>query len=342
MGLEHSGNSFLPRPLEQFANYIKAQKEIKSAEIASRTQRFVVGGLMTLIPNEVRESGFLENPNFFGVVDNLILFQGTFNDRLDYSLSHNETVQKGIGVVEARETKFYEKLKKSLTALNPLEANRLSGLVQDYIGETECIEKSIRAGATIPTVAKALEYRRLVNMILECATISVILGEQRTSPYTKHIEAENLSWENIYQKYSWIFEGVALTVTERAIIVMERVAAAAQIGDDWHGIDLDKRLNVPSIAIAALNYHNENKKEAKNDLNSLERHFIKEAKKYGLNPLAAEGVTFGLKFSCGLVKNCLNFAKRHHTSLLENEWYQSVWVKAEMLRRERDYIEGKL
>ena len=87
---------------------------------------------------------------------------------------------------------------------------------------------------------------------------------------------------------------------------------------------------------------NENKKEAKNDLNSLERHFIKEAKKYGLNPLAAEGVTFGLKFSCGLVKNCLNFAKRHHTSLLENEWYQSVWVKAEMLRRERDYIEGKL
>jgi len=28
--------------------------------------------------------------------------------------------------------------------------------------------------------------------------------------------------------------------------------------------------------------------------------------------------------------------------LLENEWYQSVWVKAEMLRRERDYIEGKL
>jgi len=341
MSSEENNHNFTPAESKQ--NFFRGNKEIEQSAIRSRNVKAMIGGMMTLIPEEVHQSGFLKDEKFIDVLENFADLECTFNDWLDFSLSGKDSLGQETQLANERDTRAKRELDDSLLVLdNPAEAFRIKGLIEDSRRETEIIDNYIRTRGKDISVEESMKYRILAGTIFNCAAVSIILGREKTQQFTSHISDEDLNYENIYKKYEWIFEGRTNNKIERTVVIMERVASFMQIDDDWAGIDIDTALNVPSVAIVALNEFNGDRVKAAEKLKALRASIVEDTKKQGLGLLPTEGLSLATKLLYKASEIVVNATMEHYEFLSKFEKFRDRMGTPTFLQRERAYIRGEL
>ncbi len=213
----------LPGQIKQFNNYRFGREEIKKAGIQSPMIRSVLGGLLTIIPEEVHQSRILERPELSSVAGDLISFQIALNDRLDFALSGRQEIKGLIEKSEEKEKRAREAFDSSARILDdPAKAHWIRSVVDNLVTETEVVEKHIRENGSNLSFADAIKYRRLVNAIASCTVTGVSLGREHLAERLQTINKDDLNWDTIYHKYEWVFGETARNPVEKAVIVMDR------------------------------------------------------------------------------------------------------------------------
>jgi len=329
----------LPGEIKQFNNYRIGREEIKKAGIQSPMIRSILGGLITIIPDEVHQSRILERPELSSVAGDLISFQIALNDRLDFALSSRKDINSIIEVSREKEDRARERLNLSTRILDdPAKAHWIRSAVDNLVTETEVIEKYVRENSSNLSFADAIKYRRLVNAIASCTVTGVLLGREHLAERLQTINKDNLNWDTIYRKYEWVFGNTAKNSVEKAVIVMDRVATAGQIDDDWFGRHIDDLLAIPTPALIAIREANGNEEEAKQKLYQQRKIFIDDARTQGLGMLPVKAVTVGFK-EMQKANRVVTRSARKHYPLLQRFGLTS---KLKLPVRETAYVEGVL
>lgn len=329
----------LPGEIKQFRNYQIGQAEIRKAEIQSPMVRSILGGLLTIIPQEVHQSRILERPELLSVAGDLISFQIALNDRLDFALSGRQDISNLIEESVDKEKRTRERLNSSTRILDdPAKAHWIRSTVDNLITETEVIEKYVRENSSTLSFADAIKYRRLVNAIASCTVTSVLLGREHLAERMQAISEDKLSWDTISRKYDWVFGDSARNPVEKAVIVMDRIATSGQIDDDWFGRHIDELLTIPSPALIAIRNNAGNEEATKQKLYQERKIFIDDARKQGLGMLPVKAVTMGFKEMQKANRVVTRNARKHYP-LLEKFGLTS---KLKLPARETAYVEGVL
>ena len=281
-----------PGEKQQIENFGKNARDIFNIDTDNKFLKLALSGLSTIVPKEVNNSKILENEKLLNVGENLLSFQITLNDRIDFEYSNREDLVEFNEYFWEKEEKAIKRLDSSLQLLDDkAEAFIIRDRINTLVKETEFVEKYIREKGDNITLDDAIEYRRLVNAIAISTLTGILLGQKHLSDMYKTEYQGELSWDKIKEKYQWIFDGNAKNKVQRAVVIMDRIVTVTQIDDDWYGKDIDRLLSIPTIALAAIRQNNGNEAKAKKELNSLRSDYMTEARKQGLAVIPTFGAT---------------------------------------------------
>lgn len=248
----------------------------------------VVKGLYTIVPEEVKSSGFTESKEKVSVANALLNYQVWLNDRIDFTQSGRKDIGDIIGYLKTEEEESRSRLRKTLEQLGSDETN---ALISTTIKEIELAESHFHLFNREPSFDDTERYRNLVNAISNYALSALILGEDKFAD--KRVGSEEpKTWDELHQKYSWIMNSEYSNDSQRAVIIMHKLAMAAQIYDDWKGQHIDRQLGIESFATAALREKGGNKKEAEQFLLSVKDAYEREARELGIGLVPQKGFDF--------------------------------------------------
>ena len=305
-------------------------------------QSLVLRGLYTIIPDNLVASGHLHNPIRMKVIDSLLAYLFRLNDYQDFAGAGRSGLDK-----EAEETKQIVEEKKRALDLNiediPGEEQReeIRRIIDNAVAENIFIERYIRLKRHNLSFDDIEKYRSLINAINNCTTTAIILGSEQLQERLPSIK-EELSWEAIYEKYSWVFGDNYQNNAERAIIIMHNIAMAGQVDDDFYGSHIDKSLNTPSFSSAAMAEHDNDKDKAKEFLNGIKRSCMAKARKVGLGFVETEAIILSLKTLQQIHSFITRMSRRYSKQLGKLGLLDIIATKFGKFVREKAYIEGSL
>jgi hypothetical protein len=273
----------LPSEFRQIGNFLNAKSKLKNVPNLRGSQTTILLGLMTIIPEEVKLSGILENPQRLAVIGAIVNYQIALNDRLDFEGAKRTDISDLMQEARNREVSARTKLDTMLINLPEAESKQAKDGIDVAVGEIEFTEKWIREKRDID------RYRNLVNAALNVATISVLFSREKLPLQEQIGNNENTTIEDLADKYAWVMGDNPSNNVERAVMIMHNVVMAAQIVDDWHGRNIDELLNIPSYASGALKMADGDKKTAKAVLNRKRSEYKAKARALGLGTIATEG-----------------------------------------------------
>ena len=288
----------LPSEVGQLKNFLRAPKIMEGPEnIHSSIVKQILRGLLSIIPEEVERSKFLESPKLQEVVSHLLQLQLALNDRLDFEGAVKPVPSELTVRAQAHERSIRKDLDQSIQCLDdPSVVLFLQKVVQSAVTETEYIEEQARKPHVLSGLEHSIEYRRSVNAVAMCAVCAAIFGKESLGDRMRLIEKSDVNDVKIQEKYAWVFGDRSETAVERAMQAMERLTTVHQIDDDWAGRHIDDRLGVPSIAIAALRDADFDETLAKKTLDRERGNYIQQARQIGLGFLPTHAATAGLQF----------------------------------------------
>ncbi len=288
----------LPSEVGQLKNFLRAPKIMEGAEnIHSSIVKQILRGLLSIIPEEVERSKFLESPKLQEVVSHLLQLQLALNDRLDFEGAIKPVPSELTVRAQAHERSIRKDLDQSIQCLDdPSVVLFLQKVVQSAVTETEYIEEQARKPHVLSGLEHSIEYRRSVNAVAMCAVCAAIFGKESLGDRMRLIEKSDVNDVKIQEKYAWVFGDRSETAVERAMQAMERLTTVHQIDDDWAGRHIDDRLGVPSIAIAAMREADFDETLAKKTLDRERGNYIQQARQIGLGFLPTHAATAGLQF----------------------------------------------
>lgn len=286
----------LPGESGQIENFVRARKEIQDStreKQPNRLQRGILYGLMTLIPDVVRESNYFGDPIRTLVVNNLITLQVRMNDRLDFENAPNSDRFESI-VLETREGEraVREEIGQNIDLLTPPERSaETRRIIDNATREVEFVEAYIAERRGSLSFLDIVRYRNLVNAISCCAVIATMLGPVYFSDRLGSIDSESISWQAVYTKYQWLFDGKPLDLVERTLMVIHNIVMASQVDDDWYGRYIDPILGVSSLyTAAAIETRGGSDPEINMLLQKMKRSYIRHARNLGIGYIPTTAV----------------------------------------------------
>ncbi len=280
-----------PGNIGQIKNFLRVLPEIHDANEISKAQdevsRFqsvilssILYGLGTLIPNEIRASGILTDPNRRKMVRDLLALQVRLNDRVDFSNAHRLEIDELTENAITKEVDAKATLNSSLKKLN---IPQLEMTINNSLKEVETVEAfiALRKGGSFHDIEM---YRNIVNAISNCAVTQAILGPSFLSDRLQPLAPDKMDWQAICEKYMWVLSAEPQNHVERAVQIMHNLGMAAQIDDDWMGRKIDRALGIESFASAAMEEKDQNPEQAKEFLDEIKSAYLTRATKLGLNP----------------------------------------------------------
>lgn len=332
----------MPSEVKQIFNFFEGRKKLKKLPIPSGLTKTILNGLLTLIPEEIHHSKILERPKLTQVVFDLLQYQLRLNDRLDFEGANKEVLINLVEETKSKEKTSYNKLESSVKNLEEKnEAHKVMKLIDQMTLEVEFIEKHVRSESFELTVNSSLEYRRLVNAINNLTVITILFGESFFDGRLKPITKDEMSYQEIQNKYLWMFENNPRNKLERTIMIMERATTIYQIDDDKHGYQIDRLLNIPSIAAGAdkefgLYHMNEM------TLSSLRKRFLKETIDMGLGILPTKGTADGFKMIQWFGEQLIRSSRRNKHLLENTGLMKKISNTSKLPLREKAFIQGKI
>lgn len=276
-----------PGNITQVQNFLKATGEVKIANLeykAGGIQSGILYGLETLIPNEVKASGILTNPDRRRMVDDLLAFQVRLNDRIDFANAHRQETAEFTKDAINKEAEAKIKLDGSLSKVQSPE---LETTIGNAAAEVEVVETYIASRKGNLSFDDIEKYRNIVNAISNCAVTRAILGPNYLTDRLQTLPSDKMNWQGIYEKYRWVLSSDPQNNVERTVQIMHNLGMAGQIDDDWYGRHIDQAMGIESFASAALVEKAHDPKQAKEFLNDIKSAYLAQAKRLGLNPAGA-------------------------------------------------------
>src|ERR1035437_5588556 len=119
----------LPNEREQVINFARARRKLSEAPYKpGYMQKGIILGLMTVLPNEVKSSGILNNPQRMAVVDAFVAYQVRANDRLDFEGAGRNDIGSIIDEAKQKEQLYRGKLDVALQALPESDSGQIAEL----------------------------------------------------------------------------------------------------------------------------------------------------------------------------------------------------------------------
>jgi len=330
------GNRVSREPI-QLARFAKGIQEIHhSPNKPKAPQRGVLSALYTIIPNETRASGILENPQRMSYVDTIIKYQIGLNDRIDFAGSGRNDINDLVEKAEQREGAKKADVLETIGNLPEDEQDRGRASFETSVREVECMENWIRERRDTGHVsfAEVDLYRNIVNAINNVFVTSIIFGPDslhtRTQPLSGTLDAQSVA-----DKYSWVLGDNPQNTIEKAVMIMHNTAMALQVVDDWRGQNIDELLNIPTYASAALSLAANDKSTAHALLWRKKDEYKTKARNLGLSSSALKGamIAFGIGFR---VTQAITHSGR------KSETLKRRLLQRGMPMREQAYIEKRL
>ncbi len=335
-----------PGELEQLLNFFEGRRLIYAARVPHSTVRPVLSGLMSIIPEQVIESRIFQNQQVLAVGKRLFTFQMALNDEIDFRSLDKQALRQA---ASEKVNLTRQALDEEISLLDdPARKLAIKSLIRDYIAETELVEENVRQRAASDATFSfedALQYRRIVNAIASCTVTAVLLGHSyfQDSPFAKmRVEKSVMSWEDVVEKYKWIFSNTPQAAPVlRAVQVMDRIATAAQLDDDLHGRDIDKLLAIPSPVLVALSTL-DSIDDVREMLQAKKDELRDEAKQLGLGILPTMSTTIGFKQMQRVNEFLTKKGRRWYRILAFLENRTPLNFTRRFPPRERAYITGEL
>ena len=329
-----------PGKITQIQKFFKAGSEVKTASLeykASGIQSGILYGLETLIPNEVKASGILTNPERRRMVDDLLAFQIRLNDRIDFANAHKEKTSGFTQDAILKEAKAKIKLDGSL---GKVQSPELETTIENAAAEVEVVEAYIASKKGNLAFDDIEKYRHIVNAISNCAVTRAILGPNYLADRLQTLPADKMSWQGIYEKYRWVLSSDPQNNVERTVQIMHNLGMAGQIDDDWYGRHIDQAMGIESFASAALDEKAHDPEQAKEFLDDIKRAYLAQAKRLGLNPAGAALID-ALQKRMQKVMNWVTRRARYSENTHLKE-YLKTKVAPRMGTREKAFAQGEI
>lgn len=329
-----------PNGHEQVTNFVKGREllhETRKIYSPGRVQTLALAGYLTIAPNEIEKSEFLKSPGRMKLVDILLLHQMAMNDRID--MEGKPGLEKTIAKIKEGEVKAKGFVFEQVEKLPEDERQKTREILENLIKETEFIEGWVRLNKGRLTFDDVEKYRNVVNAIANCGISAIIFGESELGGRMGSIK-EDLSFESVYKKYDWVFLGRDYqNATERAVMISHANIMITQIDDDWLGREIDRSLNIPSFASAALEECSHDEVSAKDFLREVKNGYIAKARNLGLGTLPLYVVEY--------------FSRKYqefNRFLTRSEKFREAMAKIgkedvitdRLHARERAFVEGKI
>jgi len=327
----------LPNEREQLVNFTRARRALSEAPYKpGYLQKGIILGLMTVLPDEVKSSGILNNPQRMAAVDAFGAYQVRANDRLDFEGAGRSDIGNIIDEARQKERLSRFKLDVVLQALPEGDRSQVAEIIDTSLQEVEVVEKWIREKRDSKTLDfTAIDiYRNTVNAIENTSTTAMVLGPSRLSSHTLPIPEQQRDIQSILDKYAWVLGNHPATSAERAVMIMHNLSMAAQVIDDLRGQKIDNLLDIPTYASGAKRLTGGDRKAARAILNAKIVAYKAKARELGLGKLATEG-------SLGIVSTfetvgALVTRKARSSDLMRR------LVGKHLFLRELKYVDGEL
>ncbi len=280
--------SGISREAQQIKRAALTAKEIFiSPHKPARTQSLIIIGFSSVIPEQVRESGILSNPQRIRAVDVAEQYMIALNDRVDIEGAKKADLEDLVADTKQREQRWRSKLDEALTNLPPEERERVRRNVEMGIKEVEFVEDWIRnkrdgEGVNFQDVDI---YRTMVNAISNVALSSLIFGPGSLENRIRPIKG-NMDIQSIIDKYAWVTGRNPQKEIERGVMISHNIAMVVQMMNDWRGRDYDRILNIPSYTLSVLSSVDNNEKMAKVWLDDERDKYMERAADLGIGKLA--------------------------------------------------------
>ncbi|MDO8488426.1 MAG: hypothetical protein Q7S31_03905 [bacterium] len=335
-----SESNEFPGNITQVQNFLKATGEVKIANVeykAGGIQSGILYGLETLIPNEVKASGILTDPDRRKTVDDLLAFQVRLNDRIDFANAHRQETIEFTQDAILKEADAKTKLDASL---RKVQSPELEVTIRDATAEVEAVEAYIASRKGNLSFDDIEKYRNIVNAISNCAVTRAILGPNYLADRLQTLPADKMNWQGIYDKYRWVLSSEPQNNVERTVQIMHNLGMAGQIDDDWYGRHIDQVMGIESFATASLDEKAHNPEQAKEFLDDIKSSYLTQAKRLGLNPAGAALID-GVQKRMQKVMNWVTRKARYSENTHLKE-YLNTKVVPKMGIREKAFARGEI
>lgn len=310
--------------------------------VLDKTPRQFRRGPLWGLASELEASGFINSPEDTHVVNTLGEYQVALNDLFDFRGANRPELDNITSDLEGQATKIKQKLNETIDQI--ADQNKrvdVKNAIENSVIELEFIESYVRSGQIPLTIDNVDKYRNVVNAINEIVDISLVLGIDRFKKRLAPIPKESFSWESIYEKYRWVFEGQYENEPEKYLIMLHNLAMSAQLVDDWHDIEIDRLLGIPSFGVVIIDSFDGNKKQARKNIAKRIRVYKDKAQEICGVGYFSQGLFVS---AVGWFKATSNFALRQakyskNTQIRERF---SRFVKKSLGNREQKYIAGEL
>lgn len=330
-----------PGRLRQIKNFLKGRSEIKHSQTEYKPRAIQSGilyGLETLIPQEIKSSGILQNQDRLRMVDDLLAYQVRMNDRIDFTYSGRNDIADIKAECVNQETQAKINLDLSLGTINSPE---IKTIILNSFKEVEVIEQYIHFKRGRLSFDEVEKYRNLVNAISNCAVTASILGPQsKLLERLKPLSSEDLTWQGIYKKYAWVFDDNSSNNVEKTIMIMHNLGMAGQIDDDWYGKHIDRTLGIDSLANAAMEEKQQNQSQAKEFLDGIKKAYLDKTESLGLSSLGIKIIDTFQKRLQKTMSWCTRKARFSNNQSLSSWLKQNITSK--MGVREKAFADGRL
>ncbi|MEO6509008.1 MAG: hypothetical protein ABIO02_03570 [Patescibacteria group bacterium] len=332
-----------PNELQQLYNFINSAKKITELgdDKPNYIPQAILMGMRTVSPDLVDRSDVLKSPEILKVVDKLVIYQGRMNDYLDFEGSGREELKPIIDTASDLEEKAKMDLDKAIAEVSDSSRREsINILLQNNHDELVIVESQFRTSERSQSYKDADLYRNLVNGIDEMMVAGVILGAEAFPGIQETIASDTLNIETIQRKYRWLIEGTCDTNAERTLALLHNISMAIQIEDDWHDVNVDTLLRVPSMGIAALRENGNNEEKARKFLVQEREKYRQKARSLGGGRLSVGVGILATRTQKWLARFGMEQARQNRLKAIRDMMTRGV--NKHLLTRERLYVTGEL
>lgn len=321
---------------------LKSTLESTLRLVLNKTPRGLRRGPLWGMAAQLEASNFMTSAEDKNVVNTLGKYQVTLNDLLDFEGANRPELQDILTHARSDSVKAKSNLDAAIDKItDPNKQTEIRRLIENSVTELSFAERYVRSGAFPITLDSVDQYRNVVNAINEVVDLALVLGTSDFQARLGTIPDNQLSWDALYEKYRWVFEGQFQNDSQKYTIMLHNLAMAAQLVDDWHDTDIDGLLNIPSFGAVAMKTYEGDKVMARQEVARRIRTYKNKAHSVtGLGYFSQQLFISGLNW----FKSASNFAMRQ-AKYGENSRIKAgfaKFVRSTLGQREQQYVTGKL
>jgi len=280
-----------PTDLKDFSRgfYEAAKLYRENPDTRSGSGFGVVAGLIALFPEKINFESLNRSPLFHRI--NATAHVATLvNDYLDMQTYLDTPEGKGL------KKKIEDEWKKTLEGIQfegelPKDTR---GIIKSYMAGITLLDDSERSNPdnSLTGIIRSKELENAISLV-HCAAI--IMGDQEIGADCLNLY-EEVSAEQVREKYSWILKGEPENETQKRLCAIFNVIMLTQTIDDQFDVKIDNKLSVRNIYSAILIENKNDQQLSQKRLEEIQKQYYATANKFGISNLAYYGNKVFMKF----------------------------------------------